>query len=477
MAGWRAGRGFVLAISAIVTNQTGRMPKPRTTAGIVAALLIGGGAALFAVVWRSAISAIDPPAPQSFDANLVKLGRDLAAIGNCNDCHTVRGGKAFAGGLPVPTPFGTIYSSNITPDPDTGIGRWSEAAFLRAMRSGVDRAGQHLYPTFPYDHFINVSEADDRALYAFLMTRPPVHAPTPANDLAFPLDQRFVIAGWKLLFLRHGTYQPDAAQNAEWNRGAYLVEGLAHCGACHTPRNALGAERASASFSGGDVENWHAYAINARSPAPVPWNAEALYRYLRQGFDPDHGVARGPMAEVVSNLSSVPDSDVRAIAAYMASVFGPPTQDRLRQAGDVRAQIKSSPIDLSPAHATGASIYSAACAGCHETGRALPYGGVNLGLSTALSAPDPRNAANIVLSGIRPVEGERSPIMPGFAGSMTDRQVAALLDYLRARFSNQPPWNGVEKAVQDARLTQTVFLQTSPGPQNAPADPMQRDKP
>ncbi len=213
---------------------------------------------------------------------------------------------------------------------------------------GVDRAGQHLYPTFPYDHFTNVTDEDDRALYAFLMTRPAVNAPARANDLSFPLNQRFVVAGWKLLFLRRETYQPDATQSAEWNRGAYLVEGLAHCGACHTPRNALGAERASASFSGGDVDNWQAYAINARSPSPVPWDANALFGYLRQGWHPDHGVARGPMAEVVSNLSSVQESDVHAIAAYMASVFGPPTQDRLRQASDVRAQIKSSAAAICP---------------------------------------------------------------------------------------------------------------------------------
>jgi mono/diheme cytochrome c family protein len=407
----------------------------------------------------------------------VKRGRDLAAIGNCNDCHTLRGGKAFAGGLPVPTPFGTIYSSNITPDPDTGIGRWSEAAFRRAMRSGVDRAGQHLYPTFPYDHFTNVDDEDDRALYAFLMTREPVHAPARANELPFPLNQRFVVAGWKLLFLRRGTYQPDSTQSAEWNRGAYLVEGLAHCGSCHTPRNALGAERRSAEFSGGDVDNWHAYAINARSPAPVPWDAEALFSYLRQGWHPDHGVARGPMAEVVSNLSSVPASEVHAIAVYMTSVFGPAPPDRLRQAREVRAQIGSSPVQLAPANAAGALIYAAACAMCHETGRPLPYGGVNLGLSTAISAPDPRNVANIVLSGIPPVEGERSPIMPDFASSMNDEQISVLLNYLRARFSNQPAWTGVEKTVRDARRSQTVFLQTSPGPHNAPADPMQRDKP
>ena len=453
------------------------MTQPRILAGIFAGLLIGGGVAAFAVVWRPAISAIEPPPPQSFDPALVKRGRDLAAIGNCNDCHTLRGGKAFAGGLPVPTPFGTIYSSNITPDPDTGIGRWSEAAFRRAMRSGVDRAGQHLYPTFPYDHFTNVDDEDDRALYAFLMTREPVHAPARANQLPFPLNQRFVVAGWKLLFLRRGTYQSDSTQSAEWNRGAYLVEGLAHCGACHTPRNVLGAERRSAEFSGGDVDNWHAYAINARSPAPVPWDAEALFSYLRQGWHPDHGVARGPMAEVISNLSSVPASEVHAIAVYMTSVFGPAPPDRLRQASEMRAQIGSSPVQLAPANAAGALIYAAACAMCHETGRPLPYGGVNLGLSTAISAPDPRNVANIVLSGIPPVEGERSPIMPDFASSMNDEQISVLLNYLRARFSNQPAWTGVEKTVRDARRSQTVFLQTSPGPHNAPADPMQRDKP
>jgi len=454
------------------------MRKSRIIGGIVAALFIGGAGAAFAIAWRPAIAAIDPPAPQSFDTALVKRGRYLAAIGNCNDCHTVRGGKSFAGGLPVPTPFGTIFSSNITPDVETGIGRWPESAFRRAMRSGVDRDGQHLYPTFPYDHFTNVTDADDQALYAYLMTRPPVRAPARENELSFPLDQRFVIAGWKLLFLRHGTYQPDSTQSAEWNRGAYLVEGLAHCGSCHTPRNALGAERASAQFAGGDVDNWHAYAINAQSPAPVPWDADALFAYLRDGWHPEHGVARGPMAQVVSNLSSVPQDDIRAIATYMAGVFGTPTPDRKRQGEAVLAQVKSpAAMQASKTNPAGAAIYAAACATCHETDRSPPYGGVNLALSTAIAGPDPRNVANIVLSGVRPVEGERSAIMPGFAASMNDGQISALLNYLRARFSNQPGWTGVEKTVEDARRTQTVFLQTSAGPHNAPADATQRDKP
>src|SRR5215472_14294910 len=222
------------------------MRKSGIIGGVLAVLLLGGGGAFFAIAWHPAIAAIDSPPRQSFDVSLVKRGRELAALGNCANCHTVRGGKNFAGDLAVPTPFGPVYSSNITPDAATGIGRWSEEAFRRAMRSGVDREGRHLYPTFPYDHFTNVSDEDDRALYAFLMTREPIHAPPRENQLSFPLNQRFVVAGWKLLFLHRDGFQADLARSVEWNRGAYLVEGLAHCGACHTPRNALGAERSTA---------------------------------------------------------------------------------------------------------------------------------------------------------------------------------------------------------------------------------------
>jgi mono/diheme cytochrome c family protein len=342
------------------------------------------------------------------------------------------------------------------------------------MRSGVDRGGHHLYPTFPYDHFTNVSDEDDRALYAFLMTRPAVHAPTRANDLAFPFNQRVVVAGWKLLFLKGGTYKADSAQSAEWNRGAYLVEGLAHCGACHTPRNALGAEKASASFSGGDVDNWHAYAINAQSPSPLPWTSESLFHYLRFGWDADHGVARGPMAEVTANLSAVPENDVRAIAVYMTSAFGRPAQN---QTGATKADLKSPSAQSAPADNPGASIYQAACATCHEADRPLPYNGINLRLSTALSAPEPRNAANVIVAGIRPVAGERSPIMPGFANSMTDEQIAALLNYLRSRFSTQPAWSGVEQIVRDARRTETVALQGAPGSNTGSGVSTQREKP
>jgi mono/diheme cytochrome c family protein len=208
----------------------------------------------------------------------------------------------------------------------------------------------------------------------------------------------------------------------------------------------------------------------------VPWDADALYMYLRSGWHPAHGTARGPMAQVVSNLSSVPDSDVRAIAVYMADISGVPTPDRKREGEAALAQARS-PSQASQTDMAGAAIYAGACASCHETSRPLPYGGVNLALSTAVSSPDPRNLANVVLSGVTAVEGERSPIMPGFADSMNDAQIAALLNYLRTRFSKQPAWIGVEKTVADARRAVTVYLQTSAGPRNAPADPQQREKP
>jgi mono/diheme cytochrome c family protein len=440
----------------------------RIITGIAAIVLVAGAAAALGVAWRTSIAAIAPPRPDTFDPAMVKRGHDLAAIGNCNSCHTVRGGGNYAGGLPVPTPFGTIFSSNITPDVETGIGDWPEEAFVRAMRSGVGRDGRHLYPTFPYDHFTNVSDADDRALYAFLMTRQPVHASPPANQLSFPLNYRPLIAAWKLLYLRSGDVPFEMAKGEEWNRGAYLVEGLAHCGACHTPRNALGAERVNAQFSGGDVDNWHAYALNDTSHAPVRWDADALYAYLRHGWHADHGTARGPMAEVVSNLATVADSDVRAIAVYMADISGAPVPDRKRPLDAVAPS-----ADAAQAQTQGAAIYAATCAACHEGNRALPYGGVNLALSTAIASPDPRNLLNIVLAGVDPVEGERSPIMPGFAASIDDAQMVALTNYLRARFGKRPAWNDLDKAVRDARAVQTTSLVA----RDAPAESRQRGKP
>jgi mono/diheme cytochrome c family protein len=270
------------------------MKTPTAIAVGIVATLVAIGAAAVASVWTPEIAPIDPSRQARLDPELVRKGANLAALGDCNTCHTAPDGQDFAGGLPVPTPFGTIYSTNITPDPETGIGRWSEEAFRRAMREGVDREGRYLYPAFPYDHFTLVSDADDDALYAFLMIRKPAHATSPANGLPFPLNQRPVLVGWNLLFLRRGQFKPDPAHDDLWNRGAYLAEGIGHCGACHTPRNMFGAEKRNEAFAGGEAEGWRAFPINASSPAPIPWDADALYAYLRQGSHGLHGVAGGP---------------------------------------------------------------------------------------------------------------------------------------------------------------------------------------
>jgi mono/diheme cytochrome c family protein len=397
-------------------------------------------AGFVAYAWWSPIAPIDAPAAESFTAQSIQRGGQLAALGDCATCHTAPGGETFAGGRPVLTPFGTIYSTNITPDPTTGIGHWSEAAFQRAMREGVNRAGEHLYPAFPYDHFTLVNDADSAALYAFIMTRQAVQARTPENPLPFPLNVRFILAGWKLLFLHEGPYEPDLAHDEQWNRGAYLANGIGHCGACHTPRNSFGAEMGSQHFAGGEAEGWRAYAINADSKSLEAWNAEDLHTFLTKGWHDRHGNAHGPMAPVSQNLSAVPDADVKAIAAYVASVMAK------RQAPPSK-----SPGPEEPSNDTGAAIYAVACANCHDGSRPLPFGGVKLTLSTAVTGESATNLVNVVLDGLHPPEGSSGAIMPGFSSALTDGQLESLVAYIRSNLGARPPWTGVERTVREAR--------------------------
>jgi mono/diheme cytochrome c family protein len=458
--------------------------------GLLVILLIAGG---FAVAWKPAIDPIAPPQAAAFDEALARRGAELAAIGNCITCHAAPGGSALAGGRALPTPFGTIYSSNITPDPDTGIGRWSQAAFQRAMREGVDRAGHHLYPAFPYNHFTLVTEGDNKALYAYLMTRDVVAAKTPENTLRFPYNLRIALAGWKLLFLRKGPYEPDRSQSDVWNRGAYLVQGLGHCGACHTPRNALQAERRGERLAGGEAEGWTAYALNHASPAPVAWDQPALAFYLKNGWHPVHGISREPMAEVTQNLASASDADVHAIATYIASAMGEPSAERKRRGEAVLAQARRSAASASGpsgetgsasgtarqnSDAPGALIYASACAVCHESRRALPFGGIYLALSTAMYGPDPKNLINVTMFGLPGEEGEQSPIMPGFAGALTDAQLTALVAYLRQRFSDQPQWQDIAQLIREARSGErNVILYSTHASTSGPGDASQRGSP
>ena len=424
----------------------------RASLGILGATLVGA-AAFVALAWRPAIPAVEPPNKAAFDPALITRGAELAMLCNCNVCHTKADGGAYAGGRGLQTPFGTIYATNITPDPNTGIGRWSEAAFLRAMREGVRRDGSHLYPAFPYDHFTKVSGADLRAIYAFLMTREPVRAEPPANVLPFPFSIRTLIAAWKLMFLKVGELGPDPVLSTELNRGAYLVEGLAHCGACHTPRNGLGAERNEAYLGGGETEGWHAPALNASTTAPVAWTADQLFHYLRNGFVPAHGVAAGPMQPVANNLGAAAEADVKAIAAYVSAIVGPPTAgrgERLGRAGVSGDQSTGSHADGRTAD--GATIYAGACASCHEaTGQRFSARGIHLASSKLVTSPDARNLAHVILEGIAPPQSSPAAMMPGFANTLSDAQVVALMTYLRSSFSDRPIWNDVAGTVRRVR--------------------------
>jgi mono/diheme cytochrome c family protein len=399
---------------------------------------------LSACAW---IGAPRPPpvataAPAGFDRAEVVRGAALAALGNCRTCHTAEVGRAYAGGKALPTPFGTIYSTNITPDPQTGIGRWSVDDFRRAMHEGVSRTGRQLYPAFPYDHFTRVTDDDVAALYAFIMTREPVRARAPRNRLVFPANVRPLLAVWKWLYFQPGRFVAQAGQSAEWNRGAYLVEGLAHCGACHTPRNAAGAEQKERPLGGGEAEGWHAPALAAASRAPVPWTTQALYAYLRTGFDADHGLAAGPMAPVADSLATVPEADVRAIAVYLADLAGTP-----RATNTSLANRSTSDDD-----AAGAIVFAGACATCHHASDAIPgVRPVPLAATSSVNDPTPRNALRIVSEGLHPDSGEPGAMMPAFAGELTDAQIVAVVQYLRTHFGDRPAWDDVDETLRRIR--------------------------
>ncbi|HKB54222.1 MAG TPA: cytochrome c, partial [Ramlibacter sp.] len=394
-------------------------------------------AALLALGWYPAIASVASPARGAFDPALVKRGEQLASLGDCASCHSAPEGAAYAGGAPLQTPFGTVYSTNITPDPQTGIGRWTQADFRRALREGVSRDGHLLYPAFPYDHFTHLSDADIGALYAFMMTRDPASAPMVRNRLRFPFEFRPLIGGWNALYLRPGPVPQQAGRSAQWQRGAYLVESVAHCGACHTPRTRLGGERRQAPLAGGETEGWRATALNGNSPSPVPWTVDTLAAYLRSGLVPDHAITAGPMQDVVHNLAHVSDADVRAIAAYIISGMEPVSAKRRQREATARqkapvplAQVQPPAAAADADQATlalGASVYQESCASCHDAGRQVSSNSaLPLPLAVALYLPDPGNLIHIVREGIAPPPGQPGRWMPPFDDILTDEQVTAL---------------------------------------------------
>ncbi|WP_178113597.1 molybdopterin cofactor-binding domain-containing protein [Pseudomonas sp. ANT_H12B] len=407
------------------------------------------GMAATAWPFHGEIAPIAPPSAGTWSAATLERGRLLAAVGDCAVCHTAPGGATNAGGLAMQTPFGTLYSSNITPDVKTGTGNWSYPAFERAMRDGIGRDGRNLYPAFPYTAFRNINDADMQALYAYLMSQAPVSQPAKANDMRFPFNLRPLMAGWNALFLRSGEISVQPQRSEQWNRGAYLVNGLGHCAACHSPRNLMGAGKGGASFlAGGMVDGWEAPALNGLSRAPTPWTEDQLFGYLSTGYSDAHGVATGPMGPVVSELAKLPKEDIRAMAVYLASL-----NNAQAEAQVVEKATRPTPV-ASLSLSNGQRVFEGSCKACHADGLGPKLFGVSpsLASNTNVHSDQPDNLIKVILQGINAPATKDLGYMPGFKDSLSNTQVAELAAYLRNRFaSNAPGWEGLEQKVAHLR--------------------------
>ena len=390
---------------------------------------------LFALAWQPPMEAVDLPSYASFSRDDVDRGASLATAGNCRECHTALGGKPYAGGYDKWTRF-TIYSTNITPDLATGIGRWSERAFVRAMRQGIARDGSQLFSAFPFEHYTKLTEPDLKALYAHLMTNLPVTLQPPVKPSSFPFDVRVYQVVWKALFLRLGTYQSDPTKSPAWNRGAYLVEALAACGVCHTPRSAFGAEQVGHPLAGSPIGHWRAPPLDL-SQSPARWTKEDFFSYLRGGTT-KQGRAIGPMATIVTNLASLPDTDIEAIAVYL--VDGNRPAGAAVEAGVLAAHQKSIE-EISPEHGNGPRLYAFHCASCHENiDRTSTAASTSLSLTTALWDTEPVNFISVVLIGFNTEDSKPGSNMPSFLNTLSADDVTAIGSYLRKTRTNQPVW-------------------------------------
>lgn len=383
------------------------------------------------------------------DAALVQRGAYLAIAGDCMACHTAAHGKPFAGGLPMKVPMlGTIYSSNITPDKETGIGNWTVDDFERAVRHGVSKDGHNLYPAMPYVSYAKISSTDIDALYAYFEHGvAPVKQTPPASTIPWPLNMRWPLVIWNWIFLKDGSYVPKPSQSAEWNRGAYLVQGLAHCSTCHTPRGIAMQEKSldesGGSFLSGSVlAGWEAYNITPdRNSGIGAWTDEQLVQYLRTGNVPGVAQAAGPMGEAVEHsFSQMSDSDLRSIATYVRtlpavsdgssqsrSAFGTPATDVAKLRGTPLAQA------LDPAR-----LYLGNCATCHGAhGEGSPDGYYpSLMHNSTVGAANPGNLVQVMLHGIYRKTPDNDVGMPAFGNELSDEEIAALANYVTGQFGN-----------------------------------------
>lgn len=381
-------------------------------------------------------------APPGLDQ--VARGAYLAKAADCVACHTTPGGTPFAGGLAFKLPFGRIYSSNITADKDTGIGTWTDDQFVRALHEGVRQDGQHLYPAFPYTSYTQLSRDDVLAIKAYLFSLPPVKQATPEPGLSFPFNQRWGMAFWNAVFLDNRRFEIDDSQSADWNRGAYLTNSLAHCAECHTPRNVGFAMSRGQALSGSSLEGWSAPNITSDKTYGIgSWTDQDLMSYLRTGHAAGRGTAGGPMGEAVANsLQYLTPQDVRSMVTYLRSVppiAGDPDKVVVRAPRSVTESTPILPASNTPDDLrAGLRLFEASCAGCHRwdgPGRQIPQAAL-LQLRS-INDPTGQTLTKIVLDGVHQKLDGADVFMPGFKDSMSDVEVAQLANYVIQHFSGK----------------------------------------
>ncbi len=405
--------------------------------GWIVLLVIGLGALGWVLLGSAgqgtSLSGVTAASPSTLaDPALIAKGAYLARVGDCAGCHTARGGAAYAGGVVIPTPFGDVPAPNITPDAATGIGQWSFADFWRALQHGQSRDGKHLYPAFPFTSYTKVTGDDALALFAYLRSLPPVQRGPEQSGLRFPWNVRSLLTGWRALYFRPGVFTPDPAQSAQWNRGAYLVEGLGHCNECHAARGALGAV-AAAPLTGGEIptQGWYAPDLSTREHGGLAgWGEQDIVDLLRTGASAK-GAAFGPMADVVAQSTQylTPD-DARSIAVYLASL--PPRTETV---------VRPSAFNVKRIAAAGEKIYVKQCADCHgRDGNGVPGVYPPLRGNSAMTEPSGLNATRMVLlGGFAPATADnpRPYSMPPFAQQLNDSDVALVVSYIRQAWGNQ----------------------------------------
>ncbi|MDN0119646.1 c-type cytochrome [Yersinia frederiksenii] len=385
----------------------------------------------------------------SADANLIARGEYLTKAADCVACHTTKNGKPFAGGLAFKTPMGTLYSPNITPDKETGIGRWSDEEFLRALHEGKGKNGENLYPAFPYTSYTLLQDDDVKAIKAYLFSLPAVHQPNRENDMPFPFNQRWGLWFWNLVNFDGQRFEPDSSKDAQWNQGAYFVEALGHCGECHTPRNITMGMKDSKAYAGTEIDGWTAFNITSDPHAGIGgWSQEQMVQYLRGGHVDGKAQAAGPMAEVIENSTRhLTDSDLNAMAVYLRSLkpLNPDDETQSRsdwgQPATSVNTLRGMPFTADN-NTDGARLYLGNCASCHG----FTGGGVQDGYypslmnNSAVGASAPNNLINVILHGVSRKTNDGEVFMPGFAHNLTDEQVVSLSNYLLQQFG-QPALN------------------------------------